>query len=162
LLEAMGYEQVEVTKASGDKGVDVVGKVQVGITTITEVVQVKRMQNTITRPFIDQLRGSTALPQSHSARLSPLEICGEMRRSGVIPRSSPITLIDGDRLLELIENNVGIRRSNAVELLDGIYSCLMSWKLSHKHEKSRPVRSRPLLPITQTSSLSTNYSSLIL
>jgi transposase-like protein len=29
LLEAMGYEQVEVTKASGDKGVDVVGKVQV-------------------------------------------------------------------------------------------------------------------------------------
>lgn len=48
LLEAMGYEQVEVTKASGDKGVDVIGQVQVGITTITEVVQVKRMQNTIT------------------------------------------------------------------------------------------------------------------
>jgi restriction system protein len=42
-----------------------------------------------------------------------------MRRSGVIPGAAPITLIDGDRLLELlIENNVGIRRSNAVELLD--------------------------------------------
>lgn len=64
LLEAMGYEQVEVTKASGDKGVDVVGRVQVGITTITEVVQVKRMQSNITRPVIDQLRG--ALPY-HSA-----------------------------------------------------------------------------------------------
>ena len=96
LLEAMGYEQVEVTKASGDKGVDVIGQVQVGITTITEVVQVKRMQNTITRPYIDQLRG--ALPYHKAIRG---------------------TLIDGDRLLELlIENNVGIRRSNAVELLD--------------------------------------------
>ncbi|WP_162265256.1 restriction endonuclease, partial [Salmonella enterica] len=66
LLEAMGYEQVEVTKASGDKGVDVVGKVQVGITTITEVVQVKRMQNTINRPLIDQLRG--ALPYHKAIR----------------------------------------------------------------------------------------------
>lgn len=73
LLEAMGYEQVEVTKASGDKGVDVVGKVQVGITTITEVVQVKRMQNTITRPFIDQLRGALPTTKPFAARLSPPE-----------------------------------------------------------------------------------------
>ena len=85
LLEAMGYEQVEVTKASGDKGVDVIGQVQVGITTITEVVQVKRMQNTITRPYIDQLRGDVALPQSHSRYAHHhREICGEMCRSGAL------------------------------------------------------------------------------
>lgn len=42
-----------------------------------------------------------------------------MRGSSTVSGSRPITLIDGDRLLEmLIENNVGIRRSNAVELLD--------------------------------------------
>src|SRR5262249_3418601 len=41
LLEAMGYEDVTVTKASGDYGVDVVATVQFGITTITEVIQVK-------------------------------------------------------------------------------------------------------------------------
>lgn len=44
----------------------VIGKVQVGITTITEVVQVKRMQNTITRLYIDQLRG--ALPYHKAIR----------------------------------------------------------------------------------------------
>lgn len=119
LLEAMGYEQVEVTKASGDKGVDVIGQVQVGITTITEVVQVKRMQNTITRPYIDQLRG--ALPY-HKAIRGTLITTGKFAANVQKRRSSgaaPITLIDGDRLLELlIENNVGIRRSNAVELLD--------------------------------------------
>lgn len=120
LLEAMGYEQVEVTKASGDKGVDVIGKVQVGITTITEVVQVKRMQNTITRPLIDQLRG--ALPY-HKAIRGTLITTGKFASScaeaALFPGAAPITLIDGERLLEmLIENNVGIRRSNAVELLD--------------------------------------------
>ncbi len=78
LLEAMGYEQVEVTKASGDKGVDVIGQVQVGITTITEVVQVKRMQNTITRPYIDQLRG--ALPY-HKAIRGTLITTGNLRRN---------------------------------------------------------------------------------
>jgi len=120
LLEAMGYEQVQVTKASGDKGVDVVGRVQVGITTITEVVQVKRMQSNITRPIIDQLRG--ALPY-HSAIRGTLittgRFAGNCGKAALHPGAAPITLIDGDRLLELlIENNVGIRRSNAVELLD--------------------------------------------
>lgn len=120
LLEAMGYEQVEVTKASGDKGVDVVGRVQVGITTITEVVQVKRMQSNITRPIIDQLRG--ALPY-HSAIRGTLittgRFAGNCEKAALHPGAAPITLIDGDRLLELlIENNVGIRRSSAVELLD--------------------------------------------
>lgn len=38
LLDAMDYEDVRVTKVSGDKGVDVVARVQFGITEITEVV----------------------------------------------------------------------------------------------------------------------------
>lgn len=109
LLEAMGYEQVEVTKASGDKGVDVIGQ-----------VQVKRMQNTITRPYIDQLRG--ALPYHKAIRgtlITTGKFAAKCAEAALFPGAAPITLIDGDRLLELlIENNVGIRRSNAVELLD--------------------------------------------
>ena len=120
LLEAMGYEDVEVTKASGDKGVDVVGRVQVGITTVTEVVQVKRMQNTVTRPLIDQLRG--ALPY-HKAIRGTLITTGKFARNcteaALFPGAAPITLIDGERLLELlISNNVGIKRNHNVELLD--------------------------------------------
>ena len=57
LLEAMRYDDVEVTKESGDKGGDVVATVQFSITTITEVVQVKRQQGSIGRPILDQLRG---------------------------------------------------------------------------------------------------------
>ena len=120
LLQAMGYEDVEVTKASGDKGVDVVGSVQVGITTITEVVQVKRMKGSVTRPAIDQLRG--ALPYHKAIRGTFITLgkfsvsCAE---AALFPGAAPITLIDGDRLIDLlIEHNVGISRTKTIELWD--------------------------------------------
>jgi restriction system protein len=66
LLVAMGYEEGTVTLQSGDKGVDVVATVQFGITTVTEVVQVKRQKGSIGRPVLDQLRG--ALPYHKAIR----------------------------------------------------------------------------------------------
>ena len=56
----MGYEEVTVTRASGDQVVDVAATIQPGITTITEVVQVKCHQGSISRPLVEQLRD--ALP----------------------------------------------------------------------------------------------------
>src|SRR6266516_4887000 len=66
LLDAMDYEDVRVTKVSNDKGVDVIARAQFGITEITEVVQVKRTESTITRPKVDELRG--ALPYHKAIR----------------------------------------------------------------------------------------------
>jgi restriction system protein len=50
LLDKMDYEDVRVTKVSNDKGVDVIARAQFAITEVTEVVQVKRTESTITRP----------------------------------------------------------------------------------------------------------------
>lgn len=112
LLEAMGYEDVTVTKEAGDKGVDVVATVQFGITTITEVVQVKKHQGSIGRPVLDQLRG--ALPY-HSAIRGTLITLGKIskgcREAALFPGAAPISLIDGDRLLDLlIEHEVGVKK----------------------------------------------------
>jgi restriction system protein len=119
LLQAMGYEDVTVTKASGDKGIDVIGNVQVGITRITEVVQVKRMQNSVNRPLIDQLRG--ALPYHKAIRgtlITTSKFSSGCAEAANYPGAAPITLIDGSRLIELlIENGVGIKRNNSLELL---------------------------------------------
>ncbi|MCO6524604.1 MAG: restriction endonuclease [Candidatus Schmidhempelia sp.] len=119
LLQAMGYEDVNVTKASGDKGIDVIGNVQVGITRITEVVQVKRIQNSINRPIIDQLRG--ALPYHKAIRgtlITTSKFSSGCAEAANYPGAAPITLIDGARLIELlIENGVGIKRNNSLELL---------------------------------------------
>jgi restriction system protein len=115
LLEAMGYEDVKVTKQSGDRGVDVVATVQFGITTVTEVVQVKRHKGSINRPVLDQLRG--ALPYHEAIRGTIITLgtftkgCKEV---ALYPGAAPITLIDGDRLLELlVRHEIGIQKRPA-------------------------------------------------
>jgi restriction system protein len=115
LLEAMDYENVQVTKQSGDKGVDVVANFQFGITEIKEVVQVKRSELTVRRPLIDQLRG--ALPY-HGAIRGTLITLGKfakgVEQSALYPGAAPITLIDGERLVDLVEKHqVGLRRKPA-------------------------------------------------
>lgn len=115
LLEAMDYENVQVTKQSGDKGVDVIANFQFGITEIKEVVQVKRSEITIRRPLIDQLRG--ALPY-HGAIRGTLITLGKFAKgvedSAFFPGAAPITLIDGEKLVELVEKHeVGLRRKPA-------------------------------------------------
>ncbi len=115
LLEAMGYEDVTVTKQSGDKGVDVVAKMQFGITTVTEVVQVKRHQASIRRPVLDQLRG--ALPYHEAIRGTLITVGGFSKgctEAALFPGAAPIGLIDGEKLLELlVEHEIGIRRRPA-------------------------------------------------
>lgn len=115
LLEAMGYEDVQVTAQSGDRGVDVVATVQFGITTVTEVVQVKRYKGSIARPVLDQLRG--ALPY-HKAIRGTIITLGTFTRGckevALFPGAPPITLIDGDRLIELlVQHEVGIQKKPA-------------------------------------------------
>lgn len=111
LLEAMDYEDVRVTKVSGDKGVDIVARVQFGITEITEVVQVKRTESTITRPKVDELRG--ALPYHKAIRGTIISLGGFTRgaREGALfAGAAPITLIDGKHLLDLcVKHEVGVK-----------------------------------------------------
>ena len=112
LLEAMDYENVEITKQSGDKGVDVIANFQFGITEIKEVVQVKRHKANITRPVLDQLRG--VLPLHGALRGTIITIGGFAKGCkdvALFPGAAPITLIDGDKLIELlIKHNVGIKQ----------------------------------------------------
>lgn len=111
LLERIGYEDVEVTKQSGDKGVDVIATIQMGITRVTEVVQVKRHQANIPRQTLDQLRG--VLPFHKAIRGTIITLGGFAKgctEAATHPGAAPITLIDGERLLSLlIENGLGVR-----------------------------------------------------
>jgi len=103
---------VHVTKVSGDKGVDVVARVQFGITEITEVVQVKRTEDTITRPKVDELRG--ALPYHKAIRGTIISLGGFAKgaqEGALFVGAAPITLIDGKRLMELcVRHQVGVKR----------------------------------------------------
>lgn len=113
LLMSMGYEDVQVTEQSGDKGVDVVGNVQIGISSVREVVQVKRTpSSTISRPLIDQLRGALPYHDAIRGTLITLGRFSEGAKEGALfPNAAPITLIDGERLLDLlIDSEIGMKK----------------------------------------------------
>lgn len=119
LLEAMGYENVTVTSKSGDGGVDVVADIEVGITPVREVVQVKRRQRSLHRPVLDQLRGSL---HRFSAMRGTVITTGRFskgaQQAAFEQGAAPITLIDGERLVELlIEYKIGARK-RSIEVLE--------------------------------------------
>lgn len=119
LLEAMEYENVEVTKRSGDGGVDVIADIEVGITLVREVVQVKRRRGNLQRRVLDELRGS--LHRFDATRGTIITTGGFSRgaQEAAFERgAAPITLIDGDRLIDLlIEHEIGVRR-RAIQLIE--------------------------------------------
>lgn len=138
LLDAMDYEDVRVTKVSGDKGVDVIARVQFGITEITEVVQVKRTEGTITRPKVDELRG--ALPYFKAIRgtiISLGNFAKGAREGALFIGAAPITLIDGKRLLDLcIKHQVGVKR-RPVEIYE-IDEAFFAEKFAHEEVEDVP------------------------
>lgn len=112
LLEEMGYTDVETTSPTNDKGVDVVANIELGISSVREVVQVKRHKGNINRRVLDQLRGS--LHRFSAVRGTIITTGGFSKGTAdaAFERgAAPITLIDGEKLLDLlIQNEIGITK----------------------------------------------------
>lgn len=119
LLEEMGYNDVEVTSPTNDKGVDVIANIQLGISSVREVVQVKRHKGNINRVVLDQLRGS--LHRFNAVRGTIITIGGFSKGTldAAFERgAAPVTLIDGSKLLKLLEeNDIGLTKKS-IEYVD--------------------------------------------
>ena len=119
LLEEMGYHSVDVTAGSGDGGVDVVGNIELGITSVREVVQAKRHRSAIQRKDLDALRGS--LYRFNAVRgtiVTTARFAKGAQEAAFATGAAPITLIDGDKLVDLlIEHGIGVRK-RTIELLE--------------------------------------------
>lgn len=116
LLTSMGYEDVEVTSPTNDKGVDVVGVIQIGITTVREVVQVKRkLSGNVQRPDLDNMRGCLHRFNAFQSTIITLSDFAKGAKSAAFETgAAPITLINGDKLIDLlISNEVGVERRSA-------------------------------------------------
>ncbi len=111
LLDAMGYEDVLVTSPTNDKGVDVVGNIQNGITMVREVIQVKRMSSNIQRPILDALRGCLHRFDAFQGTIITLSDFSKGTKEAAFERgATPITLINGDKLIDLlIQNEIAVK-----------------------------------------------------
>lgn len=112
LLVEMGYDNVEVPGGSNDKGVDVVADIELGISRVREVIQVKRWKDNVNRPVLDQLRGSLHYFQAvRGTIITTGGFTKGTKEAAFLPGAAPITLIDGETLLDLlIANNIGIKK----------------------------------------------------
>ena len=118
VLEAMDYENVKVTGPSGDGGVDVVAEIELGVTSVREVVQVKRHKRTIQGKDVAALRGS--LFKFGAVRGTIVTTSGFARgakKDAFAQGAAPITLIDGKKLIDLlIKHDIGVRK-RSIEVL---------------------------------------------
>jgi restriction system protein len=119
LLEEMGYDDVETTSPTNDRGVDVVANIQLGISSVSEVIQVKRRSGNVNRTVLDQLRGS--LHRFNAVRgtvITTGRFSRGTQEAAFERGTAPITLIDGEKLLDLlIEHQIGVSKK-AVEYFE--------------------------------------------
>jgi len=111
LLVKIGFEDVEVTSASSDGGIDVRGLMVVGeVIRISMAVQVKRWKNNVQAPIVQQVRGSLGTHEQGLIITTSNFSKGaqsEARRLDAIP----VALMDGEQLVSLlVENDIGVQR----------------------------------------------------
>lgn len=122
LLIALGFEDVVVTKYSGDGGIDLRGRLAVGgVTDVRTAIQVKRWSNSVSGRTVRELRGGLG-PHERGLVITLSDFTKDARKESEAADRSPISLINGDRLVDLlIENEIGVsrRRVTILELDEG-------------------------------------------
>ena len=114
LLAEMGFEMVEVTKLSGDGGIDVRGTLVVGdVVRIKMAVQVKKwkLKNNILAPVVQQVRGSLGAHEQ-GLIITTSDFSAGAIKEAAQPDKTPIALMNGEQLVMLLmEHGIGVHRS---------------------------------------------------
>ena len=119
LLAALEFEDVEVTKFSGDGGIDVRATLKVGgVTDVTTAVQVKRWAGNVAGRTVRELRGGLG-PHERGLIITLSDFTPDARKEGGREDRTPISLVNGDQLIDLlIDNSIGVvvRTAHILEL----------------------------------------------
>ncbi len=114
LLAEMGFEMVEVTKLSGDGGIDVRGTLVVGdVVRIKMAVQVKKwnLKNNIQAPVVQQVRGSLGAHEQ-GLIITTSDFSSGAAKEAAQSDKTPIALMNGEQLVMLLmEHGIGVHRS---------------------------------------------------
>ena len=113
LLANMGFENVEVTKRSGDGGIDVRGELVVGNVIRTKMaVQVKKWKSNVQSNTIRDLRGGLGTHDQGLVITTSDFSKGAKQQANRID-APPIGLMNGKELIELlVEHQIGIKKKD--------------------------------------------------
>ena len=114
LLAEMGFEMVEVTKVSGDGGIDVRGTLVVSeVIRIKMAVQVKKwkLKTHVRAPVVQQVRGSIGTHEQ-GLIITTSDFSKGAIEEAVRSDAVPVALMNGEQLaLLLMEYGIGVKRS---------------------------------------------------
>ncbi len=120
LLEEIGFDDVEVTKQSGDQGIDVRGTLVVGEVMRTRMaIQAKRWKSNVDARVVQQVRGSLRTYEQ-GLIITTSDFSLGARKEADHQDSTPVSLMNGEQLMDLlVENEILIeRRFYMIELDD--------------------------------------------
>ncbi len=114
LLAEMGFEEVDVTNISGDRGIDVRGTLVVGdAVRIKMAVQAKKwkLKNNVLAPIVQQVRGSLGAHEQGLIITTSDFSTGAFKEAAQADKT-PIALMNGEQLVMLlVKHGLGVHHS---------------------------------------------------
>ena len=150
LLVALGFEGVEVTRYSGDGGIDVRGTLSVGgVTEVETAIQVKRWMKNVSGRTVRELRGALG-PTERGLIITLSSFTRDARKEGAAENRTPVSLLDGEQLIDLlVDLEIGVRRRRVdiYEIDEGAFFPTDSDEAADTHEPRarRRVAHSPLM-----------------
>ena len=118
VLRECGFSQVEVTKKSGDGGIDGTGKLKInGIFSFNVAFQCKRYSGLVGAPAIRDFRGSLTTNIEKGVLITTGTFSKAAREEAASPGKQQIDLVDGEDFINMIaENGIGVKEVKTYEI----------------------------------------------
>jgi restriction system protein len=118
LLREGGFTQVVVTGRSGDEGIDGYGTLQINpLVSFKVLFQCKRFRKSVSPSHVRDFRGAMAGRADKGIIITTGAFTAEARREASRDGVPPIELIDGEKLIDMLEHlELGLKPVTAYEI----------------------------------------------
>ena len=126
LLRECGFTDVEVTKKSGDGGIDGTGKLRInGVFSFNVAFQCKRYKGQVGAPQIRDFRGSLTTNVEKGVLITTGTFSREAKAEAASNGKRLIDLMDGEELInKLAEYNIGLNEVKSYEIDEDFFNSL--------------------------------------
>lgn len=123
VLRECGFTQVEVTKKSGDGGIDGTGKLKInGIFSFNVAFQCKRYSGLVGAPAIRDFRGSLTTNIEKGVLITTGTFSKAAREEAASPGKQQIDLVDGEDFINMIaEYGIGVKEIKTYEIDESFF-----------------------------------------
>ena len=125
-MRECGFTDVEVTKKSGDGGIDGTGKLRInGVFSFNVAFQCKRYKGQVGAPQIRDFRGSLTTNVEKGVLITTGTFSREAKAEAASNGKRLIDLMDGEELInKLAEYNIGLNEVKSYEIDEDFFNSL--------------------------------------